>query len=228
MNEIMRDRMLELRRQERKWASNVQDGSVLPVSSDEGEEMVLGGEYKLLDVRPPKEYEAGRVNPSEHIPTFLPQLPAEDIRGKLSDFFIYITLTAFSGETKMRVNEDFPKEVKSTFPDKDQPILVVCQTGQRSILAADLLRSYGYNKVAWLDGGYQKAKGNAFNRGFLDIQLSEGCEKLSYAGISGISKDLNWTDLQRQEKNGNIIRLGKALVLFLLFDAFAFGIISLV
>lgn len=45
------------------------------------------------------------------------------------------------------------EEIKDVVPDKNQPILVYCSTGSRSIFACQILADYGYNKVYNLYGG---------------------------------------------------------------------------
>ena len=45
------------------------------------------------------------------------------------------------------------ERIFSVVPDKNQPILVYCSTGSRSIYACQILADYGYNKVYNLQGG---------------------------------------------------------------------------
>ena len=44
-------------------------------------------------------------------------------------------------------------KIKDVAPDKNQPIIVYCSTGSRSIFACQILADYGYNKVYNLYGG---------------------------------------------------------------------------
>lgn len=44
-------------------------------------------------------------------------------------------------------------KIKDVVPDKNQPILVYCSTGSRSIFACQILADYGYNRVYNLYGG---------------------------------------------------------------------------
>jgi len=56
------------------------------------------------------------------------------------------------GSINIPVN-NISEEIKKIAPDKNQPILVYCATGSRSIFACQLLADYGYNKVYNLQGG---------------------------------------------------------------------------
>lgn len=46
------------------------------------------------------------------------------------------------------------EQSKLKLPDKDQGILVYCNTGQRSRAAADFLKSQGYKEVRYISGPY--------------------------------------------------------------------------
>jgi len=45
------------------------------------------------------------------------------------------------------------RDVETLFPEKEQELVVYCGGGFRSALAADTLRSMGYNNVISMDGG---------------------------------------------------------------------------
>ena len=45
-------------------------------------------------------------------------------------------------------------EVETRLPDKTKPVLIYCNTGQRSRYAADLLKKKGYEKVRYITGPY--------------------------------------------------------------------------
>ncbi len=45
-------------------------------------------------------------------------------------------------------------EVEARLPNKEIPVLVYCNTGQRSRHAADLLKSKGYKTVRYISGPY--------------------------------------------------------------------------
>eukprot|EP00793_Prasinoderma_coloniale_P002088 PRCOL_00002596-RA len=217
--EFLRERMKELRRAERSWQATVREGKVLGLTPDEAEELVVSGEYTMLDVRPARERERAYVKPSQHVQIFQEDVLPDDAnpRDKLKAAFTYATSTAFTGDTRMRVNEDFYDEVTAAVP-KDQPVLVVCQSGQRSLCATDVLRVYGYKKIAWVKGGLNACKGGNFERGSLSVELGEDCEGLKFAGIAGLSKALGSTEVQRAEPGGNIKYYAKIAALFVGFD----------
>ena len=61
-----------------------------------------------------------------------------------------------SGVIKGSINIPFNElneRISSVVPNKDQPILVYCSTGSRSIFACQLLANQGYNKIYNLYGG---------------------------------------------------------------------------
>ncbi len=93
--------------------------------------LIDNGEMLLLiDVREPAEHNAGYIPGSLNIP-----------RGTL--------------EFKIG-NADFWDEAMLYMPEKDEPIVVYCKKGKRSILAAQTLHRLGYKNVRYLDEGWKK------------------------------------------------------------------------
>lgn len=158
-----------------------------------------------------------QVEPSQHVELFQEDDVPSDPRGKLQYAVTYATNTLFTGETRMKVNPAFKAQVTDAVP-LEQPVVVVCQTGQRSLCAADVLRLYGYEKVAWMKGGFNACKGGNFERSSFGVTLGEGCEGLKYAGIAGVGKLLGATDVQRAEPGGDIRYYAKVGAAFILFD----------
>ncbi|XP_019423887.1 PREDICTED: thiosulfate sulfurtransferase 16, chloroplastic-like [Lupinus angustifolius] len=91
-------------------------------------ELLLAG-HKYLDVRTQEEFNAGHAIDAVNIPYMF---------------------KAGSGMTK---NPDFVKEVSSHFR-KDDEILVGCQLGKRSMMAANNLLAAGFIGVTDIAGGY--------------------------------------------------------------------------
>ena len=56
------------------------------------------------------------------------------------------------GSINIPVN-NISERIEKIVPDKNQPILVYCSTGSRSVFACQILADYGYNKVYNLQGG---------------------------------------------------------------------------
>lgn len=66
---------------------------------------------------------------------------SDEINGKMLD-----------GSINIPVNQ-LVNNINKVVPDKNQPILVYCSTGSRSIFACQILADYGYNKIYNLYGG---------------------------------------------------------------------------
>jgi molybdopterin/thiamine biosynthesis adenylyltransferase/rhodanese-related sulfurtransferase len=60
-------------------------------------------------------------------------------------------------------------------PDRTRPILALCASGRRSLLAAETLQRMGYNNVASVAGGFQQWSGEGFPvaRGNLDADAAD-------------------------------------------------------
>lgn len=139
-------------------------------------------DYKLLDVRPIWEKEKSFVAGSYHVPLFVED---EDTS--------YITLLKKSiqmgyggvwmGQRLTTENEKFLEQVRSVFPENSQKVLVVCGEGLRSLMAVGELHEAGYTNLAWLDGGFSKARDGHFP----DV---EGSTKLQFANIGGAAEYL--------------------------------------
>lgn len=89
-----------------------------------------GDMFLLIDVREPEEHNAGYIPGSMNIP-----------RGTL--------------EFKI-ANEDFWEAEMLYMPEKNEPIVLYCKKGKRSILAARSLHELGYRNVRYLDEGWKQ------------------------------------------------------------------------
>ena len=60
-------------------------------------------------------------------------------------------------------------------PDRARPILAICASGRRSLLAAEALQRMGYRDVASVAGGYQRWSGEGFPvaSGHLDADAAD-------------------------------------------------------
>lgn len=63
-----------------------------------------------------------------------------------------ITYKKLEGSINIPFNE-LNEKINSIVPDKNQPILVYCATGSRSIFACQMLANHGYNTIYNLYGG---------------------------------------------------------------------------
>lgn len=90
--------------------------------------MLEAGTHKYLDVRTVDEYKQGHPPGAVNVPVvFLPG---------------------------MVPNQAFVAEVQKAFPTKDQPLLVGCKSGRRSLMACDLLTQAGYTDLVNVTGGF--------------------------------------------------------------------------
>ena len=115
----------------------------------------------IIDVRRIEEYVAGHPYGAYSIPfPHITGTPTEP--NDITDYIGYdITVDSDVGFLAQDGNdgalplEDFVKFVESKFPDKDQPIYLVCATGHRSVQAANALAKYGhYTQVRNVWEGY--------------------------------------------------------------------------
>ena len=84
----------------------------------------------IIDVRTVEEYGAGHPPKSQNIP-----FPHIHSRPNHPDIYI------------PQLPEQFVNDVLADFPDTNTPILTLCRTGYRSVLAANLLADAGYTNV---------------------------------------------------------------------------------
>ncbi len=102
-----------------------------PIDAESLKKLIDDGEMiLLLDVREPNEFNAGYIPGGVNIP-----------RGTL--------------EFKIG-NEAFWEAEMLYMPEKEEPIIVYCKKGKRSILAAKTLKQLGYTNIQYLDGGWKK------------------------------------------------------------------------
>lgn len=95
------------------------DSNINVLDITEFKEHTAGKKVVLIDVRTPKEYQAGNIKNSVNFDFFDPQF-----------------LTCF---------QEF---------DKDEPIYLYCQSGNRSGKASKKLSELGFTKIYDLKGGY--------------------------------------------------------------------------
>jgi rhodanese-related sulfurtransferase len=101
------------------------------VTPKEAHRRVGESDFKLLDVRSVREFEAGHPDGAINIP--------------LLDF------APDSGS--MSENPDFLRAVVATFPS-DTRLVTVCAAGRRSLIAANQMESAGFGEVIDMVGGF--------------------------------------------------------------------------
>jgi rhodanese-related sulfurtransferase len=110
--------------------------SVKQISAPEVHAAMTGsGTVTYVDVRTPKEFESGHPPKAINIPVVFPN-PAT---------------------RRMEPNPDFMDVIRAHVP-VDRRVIVGCQMGGRSQLAAELLVQAGYSDVANMQGGFGGAR----------------------------------------------------------------------
>ena len=64
----------------------------------------------------------------------------------------------------LAVNPDFLAAVEAAFPDRSQPLCLICRTGQRSLAAAEWLASAGYLNLTNVSEGFEGRLNDAQHR----------------------------------------------------------------
>jgi len=124
----------------------------------------------IIDVRTVEEYGAGHAPKSSNIP-----FPHIHSRPNKSDYI---------GQNP----EQFVSDVLAAFPDKSTPILTMCRTGYRSVLAANLLADAGYTNVRNIWQGFV---------GRTKVDTAGNTLDLNNNGIDGDPGDLDgWSGYQ--------------------------------
>jgi len=112
------------------------------------------------------------------------------------------------------------QQVESKLP-KDKPVLVVCQTGVRSLAACKQIAAMGYGPLAWLDGGLDEGKPG-------DLPTKPEGKDPRYGGIGGMSESMGWTKVQRENKDpaflGGVETVLLGVAAFLALDLLSIGV----
>lgn len=115
----------------------------------------------ILDVRRVEEYVAGHPPGAYSIP--FPHVSGSPSEANDSTDYIGYDISvdrevgflAVDGKDGTLTIQSFVDYVESVFPDKDQPIYVLCATGHRSVQASNALAKYGhYTQVRNIWEGY--------------------------------------------------------------------------
>ena len=133
--------------------------------------------WTLLDVRPPEEVQKGAVENAVEVPLFV-------IDDDTSPGGLLKQMSAFGmggwwlGNKHMKLNTKFMGSVRKGIPT-DASVIVGCQKGLRSLSACEQLAKSGYQKVAWVTGGFDSADPG-------DLPVKEGRD-IRFAGNGGLS-----------------------------------------
>ena len=118
--------------------------SINEISYDDFKQMLEKEELRILiDVREPGEYDEGYINmPDENDEYPYPETFTVNIPRGLIEF-------------KIASSDYWDNDLWVEMPPKDEPIVLYCQTGGRSALAALAMQKMGYTNVYSLLGGYR-------------------------------------------------------------------------
>eukprot|EP00746_Dinoflagellata_sp_MGD_P112350 gnl/MRDRNA2_/MRDRNA2_49395_c0_seq1.p1 gnl/MRDRNA2_/MRDRNA2_49395_c0~~gnl/MRDRNA2_/MRDRNA2_49395_c0_seq1.p1 ORF type:complete len:318 (-),score=50.62 gnl/MRDRNA2_/MRDRNA2_49395_c0_seq1:80-1033(-) len=106
-----------------------------------------------LDVRPPEDCAQVAVKDAIEVPAFIENDDGGPA-GLLRKGITFGTVGWFTGLKAMKANPNFMAEVLEKVDRESPGIIVACQTGDRSQVAAELLLQSGYTRLAWLVGGF--------------------------------------------------------------------------
>jgi rhodanese-related sulfurtransferase len=148
--------------------------SVKNVRPEEAKDILeLDSTVVYIDVRTEQEFMNGHVPKSVNIPVVWPD----------------------PSTRRMKPNPDFVRVLSEHFP-KNKRIIVGCQAGGRSQMAAELLSQEGFEDVSNMQGGFGGARdpmGRVVTPGWIQLGFtveSEISEQNSYASLrKGISKE---------------------------------------
>lgn len=121
----------------------------------------------IIDVRTVEEYVGGHPEGAYNIP-----YPHIQSRPDNAD---YIGQSA----------EQFVADVESAIPDKTTPIMTLCRSGKRSVLAANLLAEAGYTNVQNIWQGFEGKPKTDVNGNVLDLNNDGLITKEDQDGWSG-------------------------------------------
>lgn len=140
--------------------------SVQHIMPDEAQQLLSAAGYTYIDVRSIPEFTAGHPGPAVNIP------------------FLHM-----AGAGQMTPNPDFLAVVQANFPT-DAKLIIGCQSGMRSVRAAELLNQNGYAAVINMRcgfGGERDRSGRVINKGWQDWGLpvsTDNGDGVSYESLA--------------------------------------------
>lgn len=146
------------------------------VSPKEAKRLITEEGYTILDVRDKTQFDRAHIKSCYHVPIF--------IENNDGDFSTVIKRTLhnnvsglFFGLPFTKSNSDFVPLVQQQFP-LDSKLLLVCQEGLRSNLAAKKLEEAGYQNLSSITSGLQSVEPGTFE--------TNGSKELQDAGKAGL------------------------------------------
>ncbi|XP_019054307.1 PREDICTED: rhodanese-like domain-containing protein 9, chloroplastic isoform X2 [Nelumbo nucifera] len=146
------------------------------VNSEVAKKLIAVEGYAVLDVRDKSQFDRAHIKSCYHVPLF--------IENKDNDLGTIIKRTVhnnfaglFFGLPFTKLNPAFVQSVKSQF-STDSKLLLVCQEGLRSSVAANQLEKAGFKTLSCMTSGLQSVKPGMFD--------SVGSTELQNAGKAGL------------------------------------------
>nr|XP_011468066.1 PREDICTED: rhodanese-like domain-containing protein 9, chloroplastic isoform X2 [Fragaria vesca subsp. vesca] len=125
------------------------------VNADEAKELIAEG-YTVIDVRDKSQYDRAHIKSCYHVPLFIKNedndigtIVKRTVHNNFSGLFFGIPFT--------KPNPEFVQSVKGQFSPQSK-LLLVCQEGLRSAVAASKLEQAGFQEIACITSGLQKVK----------------------------------------------------------------------
>ncbi|XP_020589418.1 rhodanese-like domain-containing protein 9, chloroplastic [Phalaenopsis equestris] len=146
------------------------------VNGEEAKRLIDEEGYSILDIRDKTQYDRAHINSCRHIPLFIENNDNDIgtiVKRTIHNNFVGILF----GLPFTKLNPEFVEAVKSQFPS-DSKLLVVCQEGLRSAVAASKLESEGFQYISCITSGLQSLKPGTFE--------STGTVELQNAGKAGL------------------------------------------
>ena len=150
-------------------------------------------------MRPPQEVAKISIKDAVAVPLYIPETRTDPV-SLIKRYATWSNGGFWVGGEHMIPYEPFESEVRAQLPKDGAPgVVAVCSNGLRCRAAAGRLAEWGYPSVAWLKGGLNDAKVGDMPT------LPEGRDP-RYGGIGGLSEQLGWTKVQRE--NGDPAFIG--------------------
>jgi rhodanese-related sulfurtransferase len=74
-------------------------------------------------------------------------------------------LIMWADELRMEINERFVEDVKNIAPNPSKPVVIICRSGRRSVLAGEALEQAGYTNVINVLHGFEGSLDDTDQRG---------------------------------------------------------------
>ncbi len=127
------------------------------ITPTEADAMVRDGNAVILDVRTPQEWKAvGHPGPDR-------TGRGQYLEGRVLNIPYQMLYQGASGRTMAAVNPQFVAEVEQVL-EKDDPVILICRSGNRSVPAAQALHEAGFRRLYNVTTGFEGERDAAGRR----------------------------------------------------------------